>query len=74
MCSLNQLTPAATTPEWVKFCQQLFGGFAMLLWIGAFLCFLAYTIQATTGGDPSPDNVIIYKYTKEKKEIGKFLF
>lgn len=31
----------------------------MLLWIGAFLCFLAYTIQATTGGDPSPDNLYL---------------
>ena len=41
----NALTPPPTTPEWVKFCKNLFSGFAMLLWIGAILCFIAYTIQ-----------------------------
>ena len=44
---MNQLTPPKTTPEWVKFCQCLFSGFAMLLWFGAILCFLAYGIQVT---------------------------
>ena len=29
----------------VKFCKNLFGGFALLLWLGAILCFLAYGIQ-----------------------------
>ena len=29
----------------VKFCKNLFGGFALLLWLGAILCFLAYSIQ-----------------------------
>ena len=41
----NALTPPPTTPEWVKFCQCLFSGFAMLLWAGAILCFVAYGIQ-----------------------------
>lgn len=54
----NSLTPPKKTPEWVKFCKQLFGGFALLLWIGAVLCFLAYSIQATTFDEPAPDNVI----------------
>ena len=40
-----RLTPPAKTPEWVKFCENLFGGFALLLWLGAILCFLAYSIQ-----------------------------
>ena len=43
----NALTPPKTTPEWVKFCKNLFSGFAMLLWIGAILCFVAYTIQVS---------------------------
>ena len=43
----NALTPPKTTPEWVKFCKNLFSGFAMLLWIGAILCFIAYTIQVS---------------------------
>ena len=42
---LNALTPPKTTPKWIKFCKQLFGGFAMLLWVGAILCFIATAIQ-----------------------------
>merc|ERR1719334_739576 len=55
----NQLTPPKTTPEWVKFCKQLFGGFSTLLWIGAILCFVAYSIQATTYEDPPGDNLYL---------------
>ena len=58
---LNCLTPPPTTPEWVKFLQALFGGFAMLLWLGAGLCFLAYTIQATTLEEPPDDNLYLGK-------------
>jgi len=55
----NALTPPPTTPEWVKFLQALFGGFAMLLWLGAVLCFVAYTIQATTMEQPPDDNLYL---------------
>jgi len=55
----NQLTPPKTTPEWVKFCTQLFGGFSLLLWIGAILCFVAYSIQASTAEDPPGDNLYL---------------
>merc|ERR1711892_1250330 len=55
----NSLTPPPTTPEWVKFLQALFGGFATLLWLGAGLCFLAYTIQATTEEEPPDDNLYL---------------
>ena len=55
----NALTPPKKTPEWVKFCKQLFGGFALLLWIGAVLCFFAYSIQHTSTEDAPPDNVIL---------------
>merc|ERR1719422_1872918 len=55
----NALTPPATTPEWVKFLQALFGGFAMLLWLGAILCFLAYGIQASTFEEPPDDNLYL---------------
>jgi len=44
----NRLTPPKQTPAWVKFFQQLFGGFALLLWVGAILCFIAYGIDQTT--------------------------
>merc|ERR1712045_18034 len=56
---LNQLTPPPTTPEWIKFCQCLFSGFAMLLWLGAFLCFLAYGIQASAYEEPPDDNLYL---------------
>merc|ERR1712158_76038 len=56
---LNQLTPPKTTPEWVKFCQCLFSGFAMLLWFGAILCYLAYGIQASTLEEPPDDNLYL---------------
>ncbi|NXD88759.1 AT1A2 ATPase, partial [Halcyon senegalensis] len=55
----NALTPPPTTPEWVKFCRQLFGGFSILLWIGAFLCFLAYGIQAAMEDERSNDNLYL---------------
>ncbi|QQP54486.1 Sodium/potassium-transporting ATPase subunit alpha, partial [Caligus rogercresseyi] len=55
----NALTPPPTTPEWVKFLQALFGGFAMLLWLGAILCFIAYSIQASTKEEPSDDNLYL---------------
>uniref|UniRef100_H3AXY8 Sodium/potassium-transporting ATPase subunit alpha n=1 Tax=Latimeria chalumnae TaxID=7897 RepID=H3AXY8_LATCH len=55
----NALTPPPTTPEWIKFCRQLFGGFSILLWIGAVLCFLAYSIQAATEDDPANDNLYL---------------
>lgn len=53
----NSLTPLKTTPEWVKFCNQLFGGFSMLLWIGAILCYVAYTIELSNNPDVLGDNV-----------------
>merc|ERR1711971_467867 len=55
----NALTPPPTTPEWIKFCQCLFSGFAMLLWLGAFLCFLAYGIQASAYEEPPDDNLYL---------------
>lgn len=51
------MTPPKTTPEWVKFCKQLFGGFSLLLWIGAILCYIAYSIQTSAYEDPPGDNV-----------------
>ena len=53
----NALTPPKTTPEWVKFCKQLFGGFSMLLWVGAILCYVAYAIEVANNPDVLGDNV-----------------
>ncbi|VDM01727.1 unnamed protein product [Schistocephalus solidus] len=55
----NALTPPKTTPEWVKFCKNLFGGFSLLLWIGAVLCFIAHSILASVQEHPSNDNLYL---------------
>ncbi|XP_067129300.1 sodium/potassium-transporting ATPase subunit alpha-like [Centruroides vittatus] len=55
----NALTPPKGTPEWVKFCKNLFGGFALLLWIGAILCFVAYSIQAASLEEAPDDNLYL---------------
>ncbi|VDN56256.1 unnamed protein product [Dracunculus medinensis] len=55
----NALTPPRKIPEWVKFCKNLFGGFAMLLWIGAFLCFVAYAVDYFSMEYPSKDNLYL---------------
>lgn len=55
----NALTPPKQTPEWVKFCKQLFGGFAMLLWVGAVLCFFAYGIRSVREEDPGKDELYL---------------
>ncbi len=53
----NALTPPKQTPEIIKFLKQLFGGFALLLWAGAVLCFMAYTIRHFTEEEPILDEV-----------------
>ncbi|KAK9412577.1 sodium/potassium-transporting ATPase subunit alpha-2-like [Crotalus adamanteus] len=55
----NALTPPRTTPKWIKFCRQLFGGFSILLWIGAILCFLAYWVQTMMGKKAHKDNLYL---------------
>ena len=50
----NALTPPPKTPEWIKFMTCLFGGFALLLWLGAILCFVAYSIQVKFNWTPKP--------------------
>ncbi|XP_037803113.1 sodium/potassium-transporting ATPase subunit alpha-like isoform X3 [Penaeus monodon] len=55
----NALTPPKQTPEWVKFCKNLFGGFSLLLWIGAILCFIAYSIETAAEEEPNKDNLYL---------------
>jgi len=55
----NTLTPPKAESEWKKFFAQLFGGFSLLLWIGAILCFVAYGIQLSTSENVLPDNLYL---------------
>ncbi|XP_034995278.1 potassium-transporting ATPase alpha chain 2 isoform X1 [Zootoca vivipara] len=41
----NALTPPKSTPEIIKFLKQMIGGFSILLWLGAILCWIAFGIQ-----------------------------
>ncbi|CAF0832605.1 unnamed protein product [Adineta steineri] len=53
----NALTPPPQTPEWVKFCKLLFGGFSALLWVAAILCLIAYGVQVGTDPTTPKDNL-----------------
>ena len=55
----NALTPPKETPEIIKFLKQLFGGFSLLLWIGAVLCFFAYGIRTIREAEPALDEVCL---------------
>ncbi|KRY48182.1 Sodium/potassium-transporting ATPase subunit alpha [Trichinella britovi] len=55
----NALSPPPQTPEWIKFAKNLFGGFAILLWIGALLCFLAYGVDYAMSENAIKDNLYL---------------
>ncbi|XP_049637598.1 potassium-transporting ATPase alpha chain 2 [Suncus etruscus] len=55
----NALTPPKETPEIIKFLKQMVGGFSILLWIGAILCWIAYGIQYANDKSASLDNVYL---------------
>ena len=57
---LNQLTPPAKTPKWVKFMKNLFTGFSLLLWAAAILSFMAFGLEhVSSHGDPEMDNLYL---------------
>ena len=74
----NSITPPPSTPEWLRFVQNMFGWFNILLWTGAVLCFIAYSIQYITIDDPSEDNVsycsYIVKVARRRIWSGQFRF
>ena len=37
----------------------MFGGFSTLLWVGAILCFIAYSIETISNDDPVEDNLYL---------------
>lgn len=53
----NALSPPKQTPEIIKFLKQMIGGFSILLWVGAILCWIAYGIQYASNQSGSLDNV-----------------
>ncbi|XP_045149961.1 potassium-transporting ATPase alpha chain 2 [Echinops telfairi] len=55
----NALSPPKETPEIIKFLKQMVGGFSILLWFGAILCWIAYGIQYSHDPSSSLDNVYL---------------
>ncbi|XP_006146786.1 potassium-transporting ATPase alpha chain 2 [Tupaia chinensis] len=55
----NALTPPKQTPEIIKFLKQMVGGFSILLWAGAVLCWIAYGIQYANDKSATLDNVYL---------------
>jgi len=44
----NEITPPKQTHWFVKFLMNLVGGFQLMLWFGAILCFIVYGISNAT--------------------------
>ncbi|KAG8434752.1 hypothetical protein GDO86_012920 [Hymenochirus boettgeri] len=55
----NALTPPKGTPEIIKFLKQMIGGFSLLLWAGAILCWIAYGIQYSQDNTIPRDNLYL---------------
>jgi len=53
----NCLTPPKVHTEWYRFVKNIFGGFALILWIGALLCFFAHTVQLSGNQKVTNDNL-----------------
>ncbi|XP_072467750.1 potassium-transporting ATPase alpha chain 2 [Notamacropus eugenii] len=55
----NALSPPKQTSEIIKFLKQMVGGFSILLWAGAVLCWIAYGIQLSQDKSASMNNVFL---------------
>ncbi|CAI5447938.1 unnamed protein product [Caenorhabditis angaria] len=54
----NALTPPKQTPQWVKLCGSVFGGFNFLLWCASIASGIGYYMDVTTSEDDVPkDNL-----------------
>jgi sodium/potassium-transporting ATPase subunit alpha len=41
----NKLSEKKKSPWWVRLLKEMVNPFAIMLWVGAFLCILAYVMQ-----------------------------
>ncbi|XP_076627752.1 sodium/potassium-transporting ATPase subunit alpha [Colletes latitarsis] len=54
---LNALTPPRKTSGVLKFLRRCFGGFSLLIWVGALLCFCNYVLEYETYGEASNEHL-----------------
>ena len=55
----NALTPPETISDLMRFLQNMFGWFNILLWTGSLLCFAAFSIEVYTIENPAYDNLYL---------------
>ncbi|XP_054008897.1 sodium/potassium-transporting ATPase subunit alpha-like [Hylaeus anthracinus] len=53
----NTLTPPRKTSNVLKFLRRCFGGFSLLIWIGALLCFFNYFLEYGAYGEASNEHL-----------------
>jgi sodium/potassium-transporting ATPase subunit alpha len=55
----NQITTPLEPPTWVRFVKHMFGGFSMLMWLGAFLCFAHHSVESGIHREVSNENLVL---------------
>lgn len=57
----NVITAPLEPPTWVRFSKNLFGGFSLLLWLGALLAFAHYSIETGIQAEADSENLVLGK-------------
>jgi hypothetical protein len=55
----NVITAPLEPPTWVRFSKNLFGGFSLLLWLGALLSFAHYSIETGLQAEAASENLVL---------------
>jgi hypothetical protein len=60
----NVITAPLEPPTWVRFAKNLFGGFSLLLWLGALLSFAHYSIETGIQAEAASENLVLGRWMK----------
>ena len=55
----NRLKESHKSQTLYHLAHSLFGGFALVLWVGSVLCFVAYALRASSNEHSSNDNLYL---------------
>jgi hypothetical protein len=58
------ITAPLEPPTWVRFAKNLFGGFSLLLWLGALLSFAHYSIETGIQAEAASENLVLGRRMK----------
>jgi sodium/potassium-transporting ATPase subunit alpha len=70
---LNVITAPLEPPTWVRFAKNLFGGFSLLLWLGALLSFAHYSIETGIQAEAASENLVLGRRLNEISYCFKIL-